>query len=357
MSKKRSNDIERFLNGLQNQKGKEEIYKWNPDGMVYSLYIFYLFNKFKTKCMIDDMIVVFNLDIYFTEYEKYIEHFQNLCKKVSQTILTCQYDVVVFPIQIVWAKDNGHANAFIYRKKENTLEHFEPHGSELVFPDLNEFRQFSLKEHLNLFISIFQGFLIRPLHIIRSNEICPILFGGVQAIENQTPDQFIFRNGKNIGPESNGGYCAAWSALIMEMALRYPDVKTVDLLAFMLKCNVKDLIRGYVRHVYTKLNKHFAEYLTAYNCNLFEVLEGERKDMQWFKILLIHLYQLERRRFKMSKKQWLEEKAKILNQPNKTKLLNYNTLDRLSENTNISKRVTSSLTSRSSSTSKNKIRI
>lgn len=158
----------------------------------------------------------------------------------------------------------NHANLLIYRKKDNIIEHFEPHGS--VFMGNIEDKR-SIVTQLKSFIDMLNSDLIKikknPVTLISSDVVCPYIYG-LQGLEARSKQ-------KNLSLEGNG-YCTAWSMFFTELVLKNPTVPTNELLNIIInkfdkdiekqKNYLRQIIIGYVNLIHNKIEKYF-QFITG----------------------------------------------------------------------------------------------
>jgi hypothetical protein len=120
-------------------------------------------------------------------------------------------------------KDLGHANLMIYRKKENILEYFEPHG---LLTDV------LIKNHLNTFLNALND----KLNIKIDKEIQDVYVAcnlGFQQIEIESKYQ----------KDEENGYCQAWVLFIIKYVLKFPEL------------NTSEIVRAIQKHLKDKYSK------------------------------------------------------------------------------------------------------
>jgi len=225
------NKLEFFQNKfLKEYEGDESkiIYKTTP--VLTGLAYLYLVQKYKNTCFISNFTMSkeinalnsYFMNLYFTPIGK-----NRLLNKSAEQIFRCiknAKDLFVIPISIP-----GHANLLIYRKKENVIEHFEPHGQ---YYNLDKFNQ------INIDIRYKMNEIIKKINILNNNDhvfdteityvppsdICPSLIG------LQTYQGVIEVNNKDI----NEGLCQMWSIMIAELVLENPELSTKQIISELL---------------------------------------------------------------------------------------------------------------------------
>jgi hypothetical protein len=233
---------------------------YNGNPILGNLFYLYLFKKYKSDCMIrtsydqkSGLILDMRHIVDNESGEK--QHIKNVIINLVDCIKR-NIETIILPVVLILTSGSSHANVLIYRRMDNTIEHFEPHGAtishrdkQLVFEEINRFiLQLNSKIKKNKLPSI---------HFKHSYEVCPRL-NGLQAIEHKLPK--LIKEG--------GGYCLAWSMFFTELVLKNPSVSSSQLMTLILKrldgVNAPEyltkVIRGYVSHIYTKTEKYFSAY-------------------------------------------------------------------------------------------------
>jgi len=194
-------------------KNKNNLQLFGGYGIIDTMFYMYLFKKYNSSCYILDdknysVGLTINTDIYKQEQYDFYEY-------VSYRLVNCiknGANIVIIPLTILF-DGTGHRNLLVYRKKNNVIEHFEPHGSNILI--LNRDVPKFIVESLNSFIETLNDDLkkanLDQVTFIPSKEVCPYTYG-LQTLENALP-----YNDKTVK-----GYCAAWSALFAELVLTNP---------------------------------------------------------------------------------------------------------------------------------------
>ncbi len=258
------------------------IKKWEGKRLVTSLFYLYLFNKYKTSCL---PLVKNNLAVLLhipeitnkNTYETYKTRLFTQVKQVVDCIRKCS-SVIVIPLSID-TQNGGHANLLIYRKKDNVIEHFEPHGRtyNASYFNTNSDKSYVLiNKRLDQFIKFINDELAihnhSPVKLIPSNEVCPHTHG-LQYIEERSS-----MKKKDIeGP----GYCAVWSMFFTELVLKNPEYSSNELLSIIYRIldkmstegesnYLRRVVTGYVNLIYEKIEKYYGFILD----NKKDVLEN-----------------------------------------------------------------------------------
>lgn len=179
-------------------------------------------------------------------------------------------DIIAFlAIYIEPGRGAGHANALIYRRQFQTIEHFEPYGilgTTFIRPFLNKLQ------------SELSRLLATKITFLSENDICPVRIG-IQSYEEQKP--------------TSDGYCLLWSMLILHLVFRFPTIPTKHIISNILRIEEKskipqflsEVIIGYAKYVYSILNNYYGDVMKQYpNINAQtghlaeELLERQNKE-------------------------------------------------------------------------------
>ena len=244
------------------------IRQWSGYDVIDTLFYLYLFNKYKQNCLIKykgasskhslGLELQIKTNLSRNEYSVYEKHLQMVSIKLSECIEK-NPDSIVIPLYIK-KSDGGHANILIYRKKDNVIEHFEPHGSKIITRDPQNNQL--IETQLNLFIAMLNEQLKKnnkpPVNLIPSNTVCPYIYG-LQGLEEKASQKKTALEG--------GGYCAAWSMFFTELVLKNPTIPSDELLNIIINKFDKDIekqrnylrkvIIGYVNLIHNKIEKYF----------------------------------------------------------------------------------------------------
>lgn len=268
---KPNDKIAKRLN-LLNQKGKEQILTFLGKNEVEAMFYLYLFKKYNSDCFLTTkhveprllgMVLPVASEYSRKEETEILEHFDELIKGLIRCILKPHVSIIIIPICLSLPNNKGHANLLIYRKKQNQIEHFEPHGK--YFGVNQNYKSKIIHIWLDIFVGRINKQLefrkMQKMNLIKSNDVCPYL-RGLQSMESQS-DLAV------IADKEPGGYCSAWSMFFTELCLKNPDISSNTLLnrIFLVFENMstikqnnylKEVIRGYSAFINEKINKYFA---------------------------------------------------------------------------------------------------
>ena len=257
--------------------------KWAGYDIIDTLFYLYLFNKYKQNCLIKYKGVYSNralgveliINKTIPQKDKFIynKHLRVVSKQLSDCI-NKNPDSIIIPLYLKQTQTAGHANLLIYRKKDNCIEHFEPHGSEY----LGSAERNIIKIQLNNFIDLLNNYLKtnnKPLiTLISSNIVCPYIYG-LQALEEQS-----------TLPSNSPGYCAAWSMFFTELTLKNPTIPSDELLNIIInkfekepekqRDYLRNIILGYVNIIHQKIEKYFY-FLTGSKNTVDKIADMNKK--------------------------------------------------------------------------------
>jgi hypothetical protein len=228
----------------------------------------YLFNKYKTNCLITQAHeeLVPEIKIFINPDKPNIN--DGTLKYLSKELVKCisiNKPIIIIPLSLkmnIMGETTGHANLLIYRNNTREIEHFEPHGSEfsghnydIVNVPLNKDLDF-LVENINIELDKKR---LLPIKLVKAHEVCPHLYG-LQGHESLSQLPKL--------PIESGGYCVAWSMFFTEMCLKNPEIPSKQIYEAMLNETkkhdinyLKKVIRGYTCFINNKMAKYFSQIL------------------------------------------------------------------------------------------------
>ena len=265
---KESKEFNARLNKITEETGMDA---WDGNNMLITLFYIHLLHKYKMNCLLfsKQAFVGFDFELGIKDQEIIItgkgspEMVKQLFKCIENGV-----PIIIIPLLISYVDDNGiingHANMLIYRKKFNTIEHFEPHGNwfennQALAEKINLEIQNQVVEPLNSLIQKKNS--INFIKLISAEDSCPSIGLGFQTIEE--------RNTEEKRKSHEKGYCAAWSLFFTELALCNPNIQSKDLINKMydqfydketqtydkkkMGNYFLDMIRGYTRMINRKI--------------------------------------------------------------------------------------------------------
>jgi len=240
---------------------------------IGNLFYLYLLNKYRSNCLIYDqsyknsqyayamyssdhydigLTLDFRRMMHPTYKALHYRHLSNVAKQIADCVNNNKSEIIIIPLWLMFAT-SGHANVLIYRRFNNTVEHFEPHGeSYSYYPRENKPIDDALLEFMTILNSKLPDVRFKPAH-----EVC-VNMSGLQNIESG------WRKRK---PNEGGGYCAAWSMFFTELALKNPTIPSNELLDIIYKQMMESkngasyltkIIQGYAYYIQEKLEKYYA---------------------------------------------------------------------------------------------------
>lgn len=260
--------------------------EWLKRGAIPRLFNLYLLKKYKNNCFKSASPLRFNLtDDETLNFQVYAKNIVECVKKGT--------DNIVMLVSIVFSHGEGrHANLLIYHKKQNIIEHFEPHGN--IFQGSDEKGiDVKIMQRFNLFVQIlnktFKENGMDEVVFLPSNVICPT-YMGLQYLEQMSSIEKTVWQGE--------GYCEAWSMFVAELALRNPQVTTVELLQLLYdklngmkiserKDYLRKVIVGYTNYIFETYDKY---YKTLFSKKIQDMTDIEHKFARKDIDVLIDIY-------------------------------------------------------------------
>ena len=253
----------------------EDIKPFVGDSLFKDIFYLYLFNKYKTKCLVThtnaNKNTVPEMRIVIDKNKPNINHERlNILAKKLVKCISQNEPIIIFQLSltiVVSGEAEGHANLLIYRNNTRQLEHFEPHGSDfqggytktmiLVNDVLDKDLDYLVK---NINDELVEKDLL-PIKLVKAHEVCPRKLG-IQSYETQSELPEL--------PIEPGGYCVAWSMFFAEMCLKNPEIPSKKIYEAILDEMYKQdhdddyfkkIIRGYTCFINNKMAKYFSEIL------------------------------------------------------------------------------------------------
>lgn len=197
------------------------------NGIIYSLANLYLVQKYKNSCFINSSDRLNPLVGYFRNM--YITHIgrAKYLNSSAKAIFDCiKSSTGVFVIPIAFA---SHANLLIYRKKDNTIEHFEPHGKYFQMSETNK-SGMQVREKMRKIVNkinkmnAIDHIFDTPLTYTEPNDVCPTDIG----------PQIYQQQHKTNNEQLDRGLCQMWSIMVAELVLENPDLTTKQIITELL---------------------------------------------------------------------------------------------------------------------------
>ena len=255
----------------------EDIKPFIGDTLFKDIFYLYLFNKYKSKCLVastdyrENTIPDIKIIIDKTAPKFNHERLRDLAKKLVKCI-SLNEPIIIFQLSLrieveASGKMEGHANLLIYRNNTRELEHFEPHGNNFQGIDIDTMIVVNdvLDKDLDYLVKNMNDELVKkdllPIKLVKAHQVCPRKLG-VQAYENQSELPQL--------PIEPNGYCVAWSMFFAEMCLKNPEIPSKKIYKAILdemhkqdgdNDYFKKIIRGYTCFVNNKMAKYFSKIL------------------------------------------------------------------------------------------------
>jgi len=284
IKKIKKNKTKKFMIKMSQFKQPREYIAKNK---ISELYFIHLLHRYHQRCFVDDLILNIpisiekntNIDELFLmqlfEHNKSQYNNTNVLKQIQKCIEN-GVEVIIIPVNLQINND-GHANVLIYRSKDNTIEHYEPHGANFLKSIDSQFQSSNINDIIFGVLTNFVKALnelththISPITFIRGSYICPYE-NGFQNLESKYNDEF-----------SGGGYCAPWSLYFIESVFRNPQYNSIEVYKKLwnrfeteLSKNeffLRDFIRGYVNKIYVTVENDFYK-ATKYKFHIEEIIQ------------------------------------------------------------------------------------
>jgi hypothetical protein len=276
-------DFETFIKDVID-KGEKYKVDYSTNALIMTFALLTIMSNYKTECaiylqpreyrVIDDSPFTEGVD-FGRWFQKTFGNINNYKGQIGYRIKDCVdrgAKIVVIPFSIT-----EHANMMIYRPKNNTFEHYEPHGAYFKGQPTPMIKK--IVEQFRSFIPFWErlGFIPAGAKFIPSNEICPNP-KGLQAYESDQK-KTMGLTAKDVG----GGFCMMWSLFYLEMCLKYPEISGEQLNKKAIEELQKFGINGFVRHIinYTEeinnqINKYFNENLNVPSKDFSKKMQKDR---------------------------------------------------------------------------------
>jgi len=301
-------DVKKTLDNIVKKQNDDMIIRWDGLLEIENLYLIYLLNKYKSKCLIKTTAFNKSRGLVFINMNNFIKFLKlfgfkplyeienRISYEVADELVDCiknkDIETIIIPLSIIDLKRHaGHANVLIYRKKMSVIEHFEPHGNNGIYQDV-------IKTKMEYFITTLNNKLtsqnLPNVELISASNVCPYI--GPQRLEAVIPNKKL-----NDGRLETGGYCVVWSLLFTELALKYPLCSSNTLVRFIIQAAndsssdlkgqfqyitssmrsiyLKNLMRGYVKKISEKLEKYFNPFFDD-NFNIFKSMVSTTFNVQ-----------------------------------------------------------------------------
>jgi len=269
-----SDKLKRKLDTLKNKSVASQVIRWNGYDNIQNLFYLYLFNKYKTKCLIYNKkpehqwpLLGFEivLDKYILDYEK--QYYTKIAENIADCVRRGEKTIII-PLTIINPEKDRHANVLIYRENSygNVIEHFEPHGKAYKRGRYKKEIDLKLSWFMMMLNEVFTNAKLPRVVFKDASDVCPYL-NGLQAIENVIKPIIL-----ETGEVETNGYCLAWSMFFTELALKNPTIPSDILLDEIYNTildtqrrvqedkilYLKQVIRGYVLFISEKIDKYFS---------------------------------------------------------------------------------------------------
>lgn len=255
-SKAFTDDFKAYIKEIAESEGDPLRFDYSAIGFLTDYIMIYLMEKYKDDCAVFVRINEGSKtnDTFMSGFAYQMIKYANIYKyQIARRIAECIENggkLVAIPFKL-----KGHANMMIYRVKNNSIEHYEPHGASV---QVSEAYSKESKKVIDTFKEWIQdwadvGFIPPNPKFIASNEICPTM-KGLQYYESYAQQKE--KNKYNVGE----GFCQMWSLFYLEMCLKYPEVSG-------------DKLNYLATHELTKMGiEKFIAHIVKYTANFNKVM-------------------------------------------------------------------------------------
>lgn len=227
------------------ERKNKDIIKWGENRQYYmrTMFYLYLFSRYKQSCVItlqpdcqhlpdicgndgDIIYAMYTFKPTGSKLNKYSQYRKKFIKEIAKCLK--KKDLVVVPLRLYFqgsgpfknsAYGGSHANLLIFRKKQRTMEVFEPHGQSFGGSGVDGL---AVREAYMEFARDFNAYSKLPYYSpLMSDQVCPVIHG-LQSLEGYSTVKRAIGEG--------GGYCSVWSMFMTEMIFKNPTVPTSEVL-------------------------------------------------------------------------------------------------------------------------------
>ena len=172
--------------------------------------------------------------------------------------------VIIIPLSLHFLSGGHHANMLFFKRRDETLEHFEPHGQSL---SRNPRNGEIITRILQTLVDKINEVKKKPVYsipglgdirLVPSHQVC-VRASGLQSVQEEL---------KGFGIE-RGQYCQMWSFLFAELALLNPDTSSKNILDEIFRLLdtkygpqfLSNVIRGYVSVLGDGISEFLSEFI------------------------------------------------------------------------------------------------
>jgi hypothetical protein len=166
----------------------------------------------------------------------------NIDKIVAGCMKNKKIDFIVLPVSM-YRNGGAHANMVIYSKRNNTVERFEPHGSDRKESYNSYLMDIELKKK-------FKKLFPKAMYSVPSDYL-PNL--GFQSVDVK------FKRDVRAHP---GGFCASWSLWYIDLRLSNPDI-----------IDIQKLVQLAMRSLDLN-NKNYSQFINEYSNSIGAVRDS-----------------------------------------------------------------------------------
>ncbi len=230
--------------------------EYSSSNIFITLYSYWFYKKYNTKLT---NLFYFYVSSDFFKNEDFISN-------LAKYLINKENDIICLPLGHNLVNQVGHITLFIYRKKLNVIEHYDPNGE-------TSYLNFYIKDKVDYLISILRDYLpsfnYKPSYILHRYKKFDKTFRymGLQTYAS--------------GSRSESGYCQIWSYFINNLIFKFPEMSTRDILDTLegeeIKINkirkrLKEIIRGFY---YLSLKEIFKFLELEFNFESLFIVKSE----------------------------------------------------------------------------------
>ena len=280
------------------RKKGNSIIDFDGSSLSETLFFLYLFRKYagnKSCILFDeqasdfewginislDLGRVINLEALTVQTERISTLFVNCLEKETELIIIPIYLGFLEYDKNMIESVNSHRNLLIFRKRANTIEHYEPHGHAFKLQP-NSSTTIAIQNNIYAIVHKINSKIPRSdekIEFISADNSCPYIRTGFQHLEGNSTLPL------DLGLEPQG-YCVAWNLFMLEMSLLNPTlslseiqnqiIRVIDKSSKSRGDNLRLIIRGYAHVITDKIFKYFSRlFETQLNMSIIKKLEKE----------------------------------------------------------------------------------
>ena len=277
------------------RKKGNSIIDFDGSSLSETLFFLYLFRKYagnKSCILFDEQASDFewgvNISLDFTGKLINSEALTVQTERISTLFVNClqkETELIIIPIYLGFLEYddsvNSHRNLLIFRKRANTIEHYEPHGHAFKLQP-NSKTTISIQNNIFKLVQKINSKIPRSndkIEFITADNSCPYIRTGFQQLEGNSTLPLH----SDLEPQ---GYCVAWNLFMLEMSLLNPTlslseiqnqiIRVIDKSSKLRGDNLRLIIRGYAHVITDKIFNYFSRlFETQLSMAIIKKLEIE----------------------------------------------------------------------------------